>query len=165
MSLKLPNLILLEDHWWNWNNYLSAIYKAFKIDFVDSKPNDIEWKRIWLKKHPVIKNMEATFWHFISEWTTEEERTPDIRRCERIKWSRPIIDNYDCNDVKFWKNTRWKSTRICLCYWDWEYLVILDERENYVLPWTAYFVEKQHTKKKLEKEYNNWHKQNSPNQN
>lgn len=33
---------------------------------------------------------EATFWHMIQEGRIEEDRTPDIRRCERIRWPKPI---------------------------------------------------------------------------
>jgi len=34
-----------------------------------------------------------------------------------------------------------------------EYLLILDERKEYILFWTAYLVTRKHQKRKIEKEY------------
>jgi hypothetical protein len=31
----------------------------------------------------------------IQEGRTEDERTPDLRRCERIRWPRPIIERLE----------------------------------------------------------------------
>lgn len=95
----LPPLLLLEDFGHNWDEYFEAIYKIFCRDFVVSKPN-FEGKRFALKKHPMIKGKEATFWHIISEGRLEDNRLPDLRRCERIGWPRPIIEAFRTKQVK-----------------------------------------------------------------
>ena len=148
----LPALVLFEDYEGNWERYLTALYILFRKDFVESKPS-FQGVKLALKRYPVIQGKEATFWHFISEGVDEAERTPDLRRCERIRWPRPIIENESEPVVKIWENERRGEQRICLWLEDQEYLVILAKRGNYILPWTAYMVTHSHQKRKLEQEY------------
>ena len=148
----LPLLVLLSDYEGNWERYLNAIYNYFKKDFIDSRPA-FRGQRLGLKKHPIEKGKEATFWHFISEGDNEEGRIPDLRRCERIRWPRPIIENADEPIIKVWRNKRKNDNRILLWLESQEYLVILAERKGYLLPWTAYLVIEEHRKKKLQREY------------
>ncbi len=156
--LKLPCLIKLNDYGGNWDNYLDIIYQVFVNDFIKNKPQ-FQNQKLRLKRHPLLENKEATFWHFISKGYTEKERTPDMRRCERIGWPRPIIENYKNSNIKVWENVRKKETRICLCYGNWEYLVVLSKRKNYILPWTAYPITKAHTRRKIINEYDKYIKQ------
>lgn len=160
--ITLPALILYEDHANNWDIYLEVIYSAFYDDFIKEKPV-YKGLALKLKAHPYIEGKEATFWHLITKGLIEAERTPEIPRCERIKWPRPIIDNsHKVQDVKIWENTRntkkGVQERICLCYGDWEYLVVLNKRKGFLLPWTAYPVIYNNDKRKLEKEYNKYYK-------
>jgi len=148
----LPDIVPLSDYGGNWEEYLEVIYSYFKQDFIDSKPT-FRGRRLGLKKHPLEKGKEATFWHFISEGAIEDERTPDLRRCERIRWPKPIIENSDKSAIKVWENRRSNEKRILLWLEDQEYLVVLAERKGYLLPWTAYMVSENHRKKKLRKEY------------
>jgi len=148
----LPDLVLFENYDGNWGKYLDALYGFFKIDFLDSCPF-FYGQRLALKKHPMVKGKEATFWHIIAEGSVEEERLPDLRRCERIRWPKPVIELCRLKKLKMWKNKRSGKTRICLWCEPDEYLVILDERPTYTLFWTAYLVSREHQKRKLEKEY------------
>ncbi|HSO82227.1 hypothetical protein [Thiocapsa sp.] len=151
----LPPLVLLGDCGGDWAAYLNAIYAYFKQDFVDSKPT-FEGKRLGLKRHPLTHGKEATFWHMIQEGQVEEERTPDLRRCERIRWPRPIITHAGDPAVKVWRNQRGREERVCLWFEEEDYLVILADRGDYILPWTAYLVEQPHRKRKLLKEYEDY---------
>lgn len=148
----LPPLVLLENFNGDWHRYLNALYNFFKHDFVDSKPQ-FQGFRFALKKHPTIDGKEATFWHLISSGREENGRIPDLRRCERIRWPRPVIEHFDCDRIKVWKNKRKREIRICLWLEEKEYLVVLAERKDYVLLWTAYLVIQKHQKLKLLKEY------------
>lgn len=68
------------------------------------------------------------------------------------------------SNVKIWKNQRGGETRICLWLETQEYLLVLADRKGYILPWTAYMVDRQHTKQKLQKEFEEyWKKQRSKN--
>jgi hypothetical protein len=152
-SFLLPPLVLLEDYQSNWDEYLEAIYQFFCRDFVTSKPN-FEGKRFALKRHPVIKGKEATFWHVISEGAVEDERLPDLRRCERIRWPHPIIEGVKGKYVKCWRNRRKEEERIVIALEDFSYVVVLADRGEYILLWTAYCVEQEHRRQKLRREYN-----------
>jgi hypothetical protein len=114
--------------------------------------------KVVLKRHPVEKGKEATFWHLISEGKSEKDRLPDLRRCERIRWPRPIIEHYDQPAIKFWVNERKGEKRICLWIEGEEYLVVLAKRRGYVILWTAYLVTGTRRKMKLEKEYQTYKK-------
>jgi len=153
----LPDLVLFKDYSGNWEKYLEALYDYFKKDFVNDKPI-FRGRRLALKRHPIIEGKEATFWHLISEGKQEKERLPDFRRCERIRWPRPIIEHSEESILKIWENKRKGETRICIWYENEEYLVILAKREKYILLWTAYLVKRAHQKKKLQKEYEDYKK-------
>ena len=99
---------------------------------------------------------EATFWHMIQEGEKEDERTPDFRRCERIRWPKPIIEHDSDPTIKSWRNLRKREKRICLWFDQENYLVILADRGQYILPWTAYLVEYPHQQRKLQKEYDRY---------
>ncbi|OGW55699.1 MAG: hypothetical protein A2Y81_05810 [Nitrospirae bacterium RBG_13_43_8] len=148
----LPPLVLFSKYEGNWERYLEAIYNYFKQDFLDNRPS-FRGRRLGLKKHPLEQGKEATFWHFIQEGPNEDDRIPDIRRCERIRWPKPVIENADKSVIKIWENKRKNDKRILLWLEGQEYLVVLAERKGYLLPWTAYLVIEEHRKKKLQKEY------------
>lgn len=148
----LPDLVLFEDYKGNWDEYLRVLYSYFVNDFIKSKPN-FQGIKLALKKHPIIEGKEATFWHIISEGYKEEDRTPDLRRCERIRWPSPIIGHSEDEYIKLWKNKRNNENRICLWIEQEEYLVVLAERKGYILLWTSYMVVQHHRKRKLQKEY------------
>ena len=149
----MPPLELLDEYDNNWDTYFEAIYNFFINDFVKDKPV-FQGRRLALKKHPVINGKEATFWHLISEGSIESERTPDIRRCERIRWPKPIIDHAEEPAMKIWQNVRrHNERRILIWFEEYDYLVVLAERKGYLLLWTAYPVTRDHRKRKLMQEY------------
>jgi len=116
-----------------------------------------------MKRYPMALGKEATFWHLIQEGPVEEDRVPDLRRCERIRWPRPMIEGLQSGQVRVWKNFRGGNERIVIAVSDFSYVVILDEREDFVLLWTAYFVERGHQRRKLAKEFAEWQKAQSGN--
>ncbi len=148
----IPPLELLRDYDGDWEKYFHAIYTFFEQDFVKNRPT-FRGVKLQLKRHPVIEGKEATFWHLISEGRIEVDRTPDLRRCERIRWARPFIENDKEPLIKIWSNNRNGEKRICLWLEEVEYLVILAKRSDYILPWTAYTTPQPHQKRKLQKEY------------
>ena len=154
MSLPgwLPPLEELTDYRGDFARYLDAIYQIFCADFVVSKPV-FAGKRLSLKRHPIIQGREATFWHMISEGNDEAERLPDLRRCERIRWPRPIIENTEDAALKVWREPNGSGHRVLIWFAEAEYLVVLDERKDYILPWTAYPVEREHQQRKLERRW------------
>jgi len=151
----LPPLVHLEDFGGNWERYVSKVYAYFYEDFVRSRPT-FSGTPCRIDSRREKDGRESTFWHLISEGSTEPERRPDLRRCERIRWIRPMIEAASCNCVKWWKNHRKGQKRIVIAIEDFSYVVVLAERRNYVLLWTAYCVEHLRRRQQLEKEYEAW---------
>jgi len=155
----LPELVLFCG---NWESYEEKIYSIFLNDFVKSKPS-FAGKPVNRKRYPEYKGKDFAFWHLVSEGAKEEERIPDLRRCERIRWPRAIIDRYlDIKHVKTWKNKRGTEIHICLWLEAHEHLVVLAERKAYYLLKTSYPVFEEHRKKKLRKEYDSYLKKLAP---
>jgi hypothetical protein len=148
----LPPLVLLEDFGGDWDSYLEAIYTYFKRDFIDSRPV-FRGTRLALKRHPVSQGKEATFWHMTSEGKDEATRTPDLRRCERIRWPRPIIEEADAKGLKVWVSVRNNENRINIWLEGEDYVVVLAQRKDYLLPWTAFLVTFDHTRRRLRREF------------
>lgn len=148
----IPSLVFLQEYGGDWGKYIEVVYNYFKMDFIDSKPK-LKNKRIGIMRNPLYQQKEFTFWHCTSEGDIEDERLPDLRRCERIRWPRPIIEHSTDNLVRCWRNKRGSEKRILLWFYDEDYLVVLAERKNYLVLWTAYLVIYDHTKGKLLKEY------------
>jgi hypothetical protein len=151
---QIPPLVTLQEYNGDYFTYEEAIYALFTKDFVDARPI-FKGKALGLKRHPLFKGREATFWHIISEGPIENVRTPDLRRYERILWPKVIIEicSSTCKEIKIWKNIRKDETRILLWCERIEYLVILADRGSYILFWTSYPVFEEHIKRKLRKEY------------
>jgi hypothetical protein len=154
-QIKLPALILLGTYNGVFPDYFEAVYVIFKRDFVDSKPV-FKNKPLRLKAHPFIDGKEYTFYHFTHSGDIEKERLPDLRRMERIGWPRPMIDNSHNKTLKVWQNKRGNKIRILIFHEIENYLVILEQRKTYILPWTAYYVEYPSRKERLLKEYKDY---------
>ncbi|MEJ0054994.1 MAG: hypothetical protein WDN75_04690 [Bacteroidota bacterium] len=149
---QLPDIVTLEDHNGNFPEFLAAVYSIYKKDFIDSKPV-FRTRKLGLKRFPIIDGMEKSFYHFTHEGDIENERIPDLRRMERMSWPSPMINKSEHTYLKVWKNKRGTSERILIFHEDENYLVILDDRKEYLLPWTAYFIKHDHKKRSLLKEY------------
>jgi hypothetical protein len=148
----LPPLIRKVDFDNDMTAYIEAIYARFRQDFIDMRP-EFRGIRLGLKRHPEQGGKEATFWHLVTEGEREDARTLAMDRCERIGWPAPVIRHSEDEEIRCWKNRRGSETRILLWLVPDDYLVVLNEREGYILPWTAYPLTYGNTKRKLEKEY------------
>ena len=157
----LPELTTLKDSDGKWEVYVEVVYNLFKRDFVDSQPQfDGKWVRC--RKDPIYDGKFAGFWHCVSDGVVEDDRTPDMCRCERISWVRLIIENATArDDIDIWKNKRGSETNVLIWY-DEYFLVVLGERTRkrdgfqYLQLITAYTTEKEHRKRKLRQERDNY---------
>lgn len=156
---SLPDIIELTEYGGNFSDYFEAVYQIFKTDFVDSKPT-FEGIRLGLKRYPLVEGKEYTFYHFTHEGDIENERLPDLRRMERIAWPRPMIDNSSDRYLKVWRNIRrgkgGTKNRILILHEAERYLIILDDRGNYILPWTAFLIKGNTQLQKHIKEYDEY---------
>jgi hypothetical protein len=157
-KINLPEIIELSHYRGSFNNYLQAVYDIFVNDFINTKPT-YRGTRLGLKRFPIVDGKEYTFYHFTHSGDIESERIPDMRRMEAIPWPKPIIDDSVHPDLRVWQNIRrgtgGTKSRILILHESTNYLVILDKRDTFILPWTAYFVGNKQ-KAKLIKEYESY---------
>ena len=155
-SAWLPPLLTLAEHGGDWGGFDRAIYAAFHEEWVASCPS-LWGKRMALKAYPLQHGREYTYYHLTSEGSDEATRQPDERRMERIRWPRAMVEAIGTGRVLVWRNRRatkgGQKDRILVALPDFSYLVVLDDRGDYILLWTAYTVARTHQRKKLRKEY------------
>ncbi len=151
----LPGLIEFTDG--NWDDYIDRVYHYFKMDFIVTNPF-FRGQQINHRRYPEDDNgRHNAFWHLVQEGDVEDERTPDLRRCERIRWPRPIIEHEAEDYILVWENERKGKTNICVFFYEKNYLVILGKRIGYLLLLSAYPIEYKNRKEKLLNEYKAYH--------
>jgi hypothetical protein len=145
----------------NFKNAEKHLYDEIYIKLLTRKRYLWLGKPVVMRRNPPDKyGRPRTFSHLISEGPVgEDDRTPDIRRCERLHWIDFILDHVnDRVSIRCWKNIRKAKNgveveRTILWLWEYDYVVVLEERAEFVLLKTAYFVEQEHRKENLEKEW------------
>jgi hypothetical protein len=156
----LPGLLTLESCGGNWDVWIAAVYAKFKEDMLSPPPVEFRDCRVGCRRDPICLGKEAGFWHCTSSGKTEEDRTPDPRRCERVGWLRAVLENADDPQVDIWENERDGDRRILVWFRE-EFLIVLAVRKaGYAQLVTAYLVEQDHTKRKLRKERDEWKAKN-----
>ncbi len=151
----LPELITLSEYDGNWQSYLEAIYQSYLDDVVNSK---LHYNTLPIKFQfrPMYEGKGFAFWHTISEGEKEENRTADLRRCERITWIAWMIKNAPVsNEISSWENKRGKNHHVVIFFEAESFVVILAKRNGYYLFKTAYVTTPQRKKQliKERKEY------------
>jgi hypothetical protein len=143
----------MEDCGGVFQEYIDQVHSAFVTDFIYAAPK-FRGLPVHVKRG-LIDGKERGFWHLTQEGPIEENRTPDLRRCERIRWIRVMLENADQKNLLVWKNQRGSATRVLIWCQASEYLVVLEERNSAYVLWTAYPVTRDSYKNKLLKEFRN----------
>lgn len=152
--MSFPALMLFSG---DWHAYLDRVYAQYLEDIVN-KPKAYRGKPIRARYTPATQNKGFSFWHVISEGQSENDRIPDIRRCERIGWIGWIIEQADSDSPKIkslvTRRTTRKGTSERLVLWcdEAEFVVVLEERSQFFLLVTAYPVTG-HRAAKLKKDW------------
>lgn len=148
----LPPLVRLEDYGGDVEVYLDAVYQYFREDFVDSQVWCLD-RRVCINKTPIHDGKETTFWHIVSDGPMEAERIPNLRRCECVRWPRPIIDALSTADrIVWWKSFQDRRWRLKLALPDFSYVVVLADLPKRVFLITAFRVDRRQSRKKLWRE-------------
>lgn len=140
----------------DWATYVEQLYEIYLNEIVHS---GITFKGLPVKSQyrPPTDGKGYGFWHVVSDGPVEEDRLPDLRRCERIRWISWVIRMAVTDDrIKWWENKRRNNTHVVLWLESHEFAVILAKRQNYYLLKTAYNVTKSHRKASLQREYENY---------
>jgi hypothetical protein len=147
----------------DWKAYEDMLFAIFKADFIDTKPQFCG-KPVNIRFMPVVDGKAEAFYHVTCcDYHLGEDRYPDYRRCERIRWVRSFIENYncdasrcsDCEGVKIWQEKAPKSNnqRIHLLLEEERYMVIIELREAYNLLITAFYIDQDHSLRKQVRHY------------
>lgn len=173
----LPKLEIRDENK-DWLDYENALYEIFLSDFIKSQPL-FNNKPVRTRKHPITHGREEAFWHITCQnYIDKDERQPDLRRCERIRWVRKFIENHKCknpdcesycNGIKIWaekyKNKNQKNNnRIHILLEEEKYIVILEERDEYNLLITGFYIDQNHFLQKKIREYEEHKKQEAAQQ-
>lgn len=152
----LPKELRYSDYGGDWEKFLTDVYEIFKQDFKISPPS---YEGLPIKYDLRIEtDKEMGFWHIIQRQDyTEKERVPDLRRCERMPWPKPMIENTKDNYISVWENTRKKPNRreqVRVLIWleKFDYLVVLAKRPSEMILITAYCTDIKSQRKKIIKE-------------
>jgi hypothetical protein len=153
----LPEIIPLSEHGGDFPAYLRAVYRVFRRDFVSSQPV-FRSRRCFCDSRRDVDGMECGFWHIITDGRVEDERVPNMRRCERIAWPRAIIEASDSSFVRVWESDRkrpgeGRQSRISLAPADFSYVVVLKPTAKAYILVTAFYVENDYQREKRRREY------------
>lgn len=160
-SCWLPELEYLDSYDNEWRRYESVLYSIFKADFIDSRPS-FECKQVNIRRHPMEYNKEEAFFHVTcQDYRKDGERVPDFRRCERIRWVRSFIENYNCDTskcegcegIKVWSEPYKATSRVHILLEEERYMVVLERRDSYCLLITAFYFNYDHALEKKLKCY------------
>jgi len=120
----------------DYSAYIEMLYEFFGADFIESMPrfqrNDVDFSG-----KAKEDGKERTFWHIITEdskhmprGSNKPERNIDLKRAERIRWIKEIIENYTDPSIKHWVEIQDNQKRHYLWYRE-EFLVILGQQHAY----------------------------------
>lgn len=161
----LPELELFTNYN-TWADYEAVLYSIFKNDFLDNQPCFKNLK-VNVKHYPIEFGKEEAFFHTTCKnYSGVQERVPDLRRCERIRWIRAFIENYNCDPtlcekcdgVKVWVEPYKSKNRVHILLEEELYVVVLEERSTYFLLITAFYLDYDNALKKQLKHYEKYKK-------
>lgn len=150
-----PDLLAFEGE---WQDYEDQVYEAYLDSFIRAGIR-FSGLPVKAKYRPATREKGFSFWHVISEAPdpnnrNEEDRIPNLKRCERIPWIAWAIEQAEAgaDGFSWWENLRGRET--CVVIWAevHDFAVILAKRRDYYLLKTAYCDIAPHRRRSFERE-------------
>jgi hypothetical protein len=151
-ELLFPELIFLEEYQGDFKKYFTAVHHIFHEHFIKSNPH-FDGLKVTAPRYPEVDGLSRTFYHITHQGDDEKNREPDFRRMERIRFPKFKIENHPHNELLVWEKEIGRDTRIHILNEAESYLLVLNKRKDYILLWTAFYIEHNHTLKKKLAEY------------
>jgi len=157
----LPEELRYADYKGDWNKFLEVVYGVFERDFKHSCPR---YKGLPLAYDSKLEaGKEMAFWHLIQRHDCRaQDRVPDLRRCERIPWPKPIIQHPTDKAISVWKKELHRQTRIHIWLHDLDYIVVLAEMPNVMVLVTAFCTDIKSYRRKLIKDRDHYLEMQKP---
>lgn len=153
MPETLPPLVQLSGSGNDWDIYLKELYRLYLENIVNAGLG-FQGLPVHFQFRPMTQGKGFGFWHLISEGGAEDDRTPDLRRCERILWVPWVINHAGSDEeIMWWENERHGDTHVVLWLRKEHYVVILAKRNGYYLLKSAYVTMSPHREQTFEKEW------------
>lgn len=150
--LVFPDLIFLDEFSGDFSSYFNAVYKIYSDDFLKGNPK-YQGQKVTAPRYPEVDGLSRTFYHITHEGADESNRLPDMRRMERIRFPKFKINKLPHTELLVWEKNIKRDIRIHILNKKEKYLLVLNKRNGYVMLWTAFYIEQNHTMRKKIKEY------------
>ena len=162
MSAPPPDLVPWDGS--DWNAYEDAIYCEY-LQTVAHASLRFLGAPVKVRFRPESKQKGYGFWHLISEAPeqsnrNEDDRIPELRRCERVRWVAWCIANAGKPGFPWWENQRGGETHVVIWAEAHDYAVFLAKRSPpdgtlFYLLKTAYCL-RRHNICKFNRERDEW---------
>lgn len=126
----------------DWEFYVDELFDIYINEIVNNSSLRFNTLPIRTRFKPDTEDGKGYgFWHIISDGKVEEDRVPDMDRCECLPWIPYCITEakQPPSPIHWWKNKRGSRTHIVILFEEEGFVVILGEREGYYMLVSAYF--------------------------
>jgi hypothetical protein len=130
----MPPPLMLFSGYSHWADYEDAIYAVY-LQTVAHAQLTFLGAPVKVRFIPTTKHKGYGFWHLISEapeqdHRNEDDRIPDMRRCERVRWVAWCIQNAGTPGFSWWENERKGQTHVVIWAEEHDYAVMLGKRNT-----------------------------------
>lgn len=157
---KLPPLNTLEQNNNNHAFFTNTSYEIYKNDFCE---NTVIFNGLPIKTNTTLNHnlQQIGFEHIttkdIQQGNIKDLRTYNNSRIERVPWIKYLIEHScDCENYRCFKNYRNNRERTIIWCVKERYVIILEKRTDSYFLITAYCLIYKKAEEKLEREYNNY---------
>jgi hypothetical protein len=150
----LPALVRLADHGGD-ERYFDVLFAVFLREVVDAGFT-FRGLPIRFRFKPDTDGKHFAFWHFITGGKAgdrEEDRIPDMRRCELVPWVGWLLRHAETfSGIRSWEEKRGSQPDVLFWLHEHDFVVVISQRDGYYLFKTAYPVQA-HKWRSLEREW------------
>lgn len=138
---------------WEHTTY-DSLYGIFHNDFIANRTYHCKTPVGFSREKEDGK--EKVFWHLTTRNNKQtNQRLPDLRRCERLPWLRPMLKNSTENEVLAWEYEEGNGTiKVYVWLKNHDYLAVMKKtKKGGLILLTAYWLEYNNAKRKLMRKY------------
>jgi hypothetical protein len=147
----LPEMLCVSP--WTGGTF-DALYEVFERDFKHSQAG-YDGLAVWFFRD-MEDGREVIFWHLTSRKDKDSgDRLPDLRRCERLCWGRPMLDHAKEPEILAWDYEEDDGdTNTYVWLKDHDFLVLMKKMKDGTRRLlTSFWVEYDNYRRKLMKKY------------